>query len=91
MVHLLSQYGAPAFTLPTRRRRRLHGRLAEILKRRPQQLPGHRRALDVPVRPQLLRQLVRLLRVDDAVGVVLRPKIALQPDDDDGQVVDAVE
>lgn len=86
-----SHYHTPALSLPALRRGRLDGRLANVLKRRLDQLPRHGRALDVPVGPQRLGHRVRLLRVDDAVGVVLGSEVPLQAHDDDGDGVGALE
>jgi hypothetical protein len=86
-----SQDRAPTLALPTTRRLRLRRRLANILKRLAQQLSSHSRALDVPVGAHLLRHAIRVVRVNDAVGVVLGAQIALEAEDDDGQDVGCLE
>jgi hypothetical protein len=50
---------------------RFYCRLANILKGRLDKLARDGGALDIPVRSQRLRRLVRLLRVDDAIGIRL--------------------
>lgn len=71
--------------LSSGRRCCVHRRLTNILKRRLHQLASHGRALDVPISPHSLRQLIRLLRVDDAVGIILGSQIPLKAQNDDGQ------
>lgn len=56
-----------------------HG--TQLFKRQLKQLPCHGGALHVLVGPNLLGDLNSLLRVDDAVGIVLGPQIPLQPQD----------
>merc|ERR1712098_1046201 len=84
------QYRAPCLALPAARCRGLDSGLAEILKSQLHQLSRHCRALDIPIRPQLLRRCICLVRVYDAVWIVFRPQISLQPQDDNRQNVDAL-
>jgi len=73
------QYRATSLALTTRLRRCTGRRFTNILERRLKQLTSHGRTLDVPIRPHRLRDLVRLLGIDDAVGIRLRPQVSFQP------------
>lgn len=64
-----------------------HGCLAEILKGGLQKLPGQRRALYITICTQILRYLICLLRIDDAIRVIFRPEVTLQTKDYDGKGV----
>lgn len=86
-----SHYYTAPLALPPSCSGSLGGCLADILKCRLEELPRRSRAFDISICPHGLCQLIRFLRINNAIGVVLRPEVSLQTKNDDGQSVDSVE
>lgn len=78
-IHPGSQDRATTLALSTLLRRCLDSRLADVLKRRLHQLSRHRRAFDITICSQLLGHSIGILWVYDAIRVILRPQVPLQP------------
>lgn len=54
------------------------GGFADVIESFRQQLTGHSRTLNILIGPDLLRQTVRLLWIDDPVRIIQRPKVSFQ-------------
>lgn len=64
-------YRTASLALPTLLRCGLYGCRADLLERKVDKLASYRGALHVLVSPQRLSDSVAVLRVDDAIGVIL--------------------
>ena len=87
---LYSHSHAAALALASARRGRLDCTAANLLKGELEQLPRDGRALGVLVGPHLLRHSVGFLGVDDPIGVLLGTQVALEAQDDDGEMTFAL-
>lgn len=83
---LYSHSHAAALALAPAGRGRLDSTAANLLKGELEQLARDGRALCVLVGPHFLRHSVGFLGVDDPVGVLLGPQVALEAQDDDGEM-----
>ena len=83
---LYSHHHAAALALAPARRGRLDRTAANLLKGELEQVARDGGALGVLVGPHLLRHSVGFLGVDDAIGVLLGTQVALEAQDDDGEM-----